>query len=250
MRFDALFFDLYGTLLIYGDMTAAWSAWLTTLHGWLEELGLVIDRGDLARRCEGFFSWQAPAAANDGLTIYERRLEEFARDLKLAATPDQLRQCATATVGAWQDFVALDPEALPVLTQLATTHPLALVSNFDHPPHVHRILEETELHQHFRIIVVSGDSGIKKPDPEIFAPAVSAVGIAPQRIAYVGDAPEDILAAKRAGMTPIRLQRDGDMEGDKAADFRHAPVPRKWIEGIDHPTISTLSELPGLVATP
>jgi len=248
MRFDAIFFDLYGTLLVYGDMTTAWSAWLTALHRWLQDLGLQIDRQDLGRRCDGFFSRPEPELVSDGLTIYEQRLKEFGNELGLEATTDQLRHSAAATIGAWQEFVYLDPDALPVLSQLSQTRSLALISNFDHPPHVQRVLKETGLNRQFQVVVVSGEIGIKKPDPEIFAPAVAAVGISPERIAYVGDAPEDILAAQGAGMTPVRLQRDGDTESDKATDFRHAAVPREWTEGIEHLTVSSLRELPNLVA--
>jgi HAD superfamily hydrolase (TIGR01509 family) len=243
MRCDAVFFDLYGTLLIYGDMTAAWSAWLAALHAWLEEAGVTLERHDLAERCQGFFSWPAPSRTADELTLYEQRLDEFARGLGLAATSDQLRNCAGATIGAWQEYVELDPEALPVLDRLSRTHSLALVSNFDHPPHVSRLLEQTGLERHLPVVVVSGDVGFKKPDPRIFDTAIEAVDLPPDRIAYVGDAPEDILAADGAGMKPVRLQRDGDTEGDRAADFRHSPTPRAWAEKIDYTTINSLNEL-------
>ncbi len=249
MRYEAVFFDLYGTLLIYGDMTAAWSAWLTALHDWLTGLGVEIERRDLQRRCDGFFSWPAPASSDPRLTIYEQRLAEFAHGLSVHPSVEQLQGCAEATIGAWQRFVSLDPEALPVLADLSSRCPLALITNFDHPPHVARILDETGLDRHLRSVVISGEIGLKKPDPGIFNPAIEAVGIEPHRIAYVGDAPEDILAADRAGMTPIRLQRDGDTEGDRAADFRHSPVPRQWTSGIDHPTITSLQQLPGLLST-
>ena len=248
MRFEGIFFDLYGTLLIYGDMTSAWSAWLTTLHRRLEALGLKIDSEDLANQCDGFFSRPAPALDPDGLTIYERRLEELVLELDLEANAEQLQEIASATIEAWQRFVDLDPDTHPVLNKLSETHTLALITNFDHPPHVQRLLDETGLDRLFEAIVVSGEVGIKKPDPDIFAPAVEALGISAGNIAYVGDAPEDILAAHAAGMTPVRLQRDGDTESDKAADFRHAAVPRLWTEGIEHFTISSLRELAALLS--
>ena len=247
MRLDAVFFDLYGTLLIYGDMTTAWSAWLTALQRWLEDLGLVMSPQELGRRCEGFFSRPEPTLVSDGVTLYERRLQELAFELGLEAGPTQVQQAAAATIGAWQQFVHLDPQAGPVLSQLSQRRSLALISNFDHPPHVQQVLEETGLARYFQTVVISGEIGIKKPDPEIFAPAITAIGVSPERVAYVGDAPEDILAAQAAGMTPIRLQRDGDTESDKAADFRHAVVPRKWTEGIEHFTVSTLGDLLPLI---
>jgi HAD superfamily hydrolase (TIGR01549 family) len=235
MRLDALFFDLYGTLLIYGDMSAAWAAWLSTLHGRLEPLGLTLDRQQLAKQCDGFFSRPAPPFEPDGLTVYERRLEVLVREL------------APATIEAWQKFVTIDPETYPVLEQLSRKHPLALITNFDHPPHVQGLLAENSLEQYFDHVVVSGELGIKKPDPDIFAPAIDAVGLSAANIAYVGDAPEDILAAHGAGMIPVRLQRDGDTESDKAADFRHVAVPRQWTEGIESFTISSLRELHALL---
>jgi hypothetical protein len=36
MAYQGVFFDLYGTLLIYGDMTAAWADWLSDLHSGCE----------------------------------------------------------------------------------------------------------------------------------------------------------------------------------------------------------------------
>ena len=93
MRIDSVFFDLYGTLLIYGDMTAAWAAWLKTLHKGLKKLGLEMSRKKLARRCEGFFSRPAPPFDPDGLTIYERRLEDFTRELGLDPDPDETFPC-------------------------------------------------------------------------------------------------------------------------------------------------------------
>lgn len=247
MRLEAVFFDLYGTLLVYGDMTAAWSAWLRALHEWLASLGVEVDLGELAGHCDGFFSRPAPMRLDNELTVYEGRLRDFVAELEVRTMAEDLRECARSTIGAWQQYVHLDPDALPVLSLLSESHSLALITNFDHPPHVERILTETGLDTHFPVVVVSGEIGVKKPDPEIFEPAIRATGVPRERIAYVGDAPEDILAAHEAGMTPVRLQRDGDTEGDKAADFRHSPTPREWTQGIEHPTISKLRDLPDLI---
>ena len=40
MKTRGVFFDLYGTLLVYGDMRAAWWAWMEAFHTKLAEFGL------------------------------------------------------------------------------------------------------------------------------------------------------------------------------------------------------------------
>ena len=128
MRFEGLFFDLYGTLLIYGDMTAAWSGWLAELRQWLDDLGLQINIQDLAQRCDGFFSRPEPETCPDGLTVYENRLRELTTGLGLETTNGQLSLAAGATAGAWQKHLRLDPEALAVLSQVSPGRSLALMN--------------------------------------------------------------------------------------------------------------------------
>jgi len=57
--------------------------------------------------------------------------------------------------------------------------------------------------------------GISKPDPGIFVSAVEAVGIHPDRIAYVGDSIRyDVRGATAAGLTPLLLDPYGDGASD------------------------------------
>ena len=57
--------------------------------------------------------------------------------------------------------------------------------------------------------------GVAKPDPGIFASAVEALGIHPERIAYVGDSIRyDVGGATAAGLTPLLLDPYGDAAGD------------------------------------
>jgi putative hydrolase of the HAD superfamily len=68
-------------------------------------------------------------------------------------------------------------------------------------------------------IVDSHVVGIAKPDPAIFAPALSALaslhgGLDPARIAYVGDsAINDVGGARAAGLVPLHLDPYGDYAG-------------------------------------
>jgi putative hydrolase of the HAD superfamily len=64
-------------------------------------------------------------------------------------------------------------------------------------------------------VVDSHVVGVAKPDPGIFVSAVEAVGIHPDRIAYVGDSIRyDVGGATAAGLTPLLLDPYGDAGGD------------------------------------
>jgi putative hydrolase of the HAD superfamily len=220
MDIDAVFFDLYGTLLIYGDMDAAWTAWLQALHDRMSGLGVAIEAGELEKRCDGFFGRPEPDGNRGGLTVYEHRLKELCDELVIEAPLDEIRRMATETATAWQRYVELDPEARPVLAELEQRLRLGLVSNFDHPPYVRALLRDTGLLGFFDVVVVSGDVGIKKPDPGIFSPPLRELGLDPARVAYVGDAPEDMMAADAAGLVPILLRRQSGTTWQEAADFK------------------------------
>jgi putative hydrolase of the HAD superfamily len=55
-------------------------------------------------------------------------------------------------------------------------------------------------------VVDSDVAGVAKPHPGVFAPAVEALGLPPDRVAYVGDSSfNDVAGARAAGLVPIHL---------------------------------------------
>ena len=63
----------------------------------------------------------------------------------------------------------------------------------------------------FDACVFSCSAGCVKPEPEIYAVASDALGVAPSDCLFVGDGANDELAgAARAGMTPILVHRPGE----------------------------------------
>ncbi len=67
-------------------------------------------------------------------------------------------------------------------------------------------------------IVDSTLEGVSKPDPAIFTPALTALGLPPERVLYVGDTVHaDVAGATNAGMQVVQLD-----PYDHHADFDHA----------------------------
>ena len=65
---------------------------------------------------------------------------------------------------------------------------------------------DTPLPPYFNVTTFSCDTGMRKPDPRIYALACDQLGLAPERCLYVGDGGSDELAgAERVGMTALRI---------------------------------------------
>jgi len=219
MIINGIFFDLYGTLLVYGDMKAAWSDWLSEFHKRLRLRGLTLSVESFAKACNRFFGKSEPAVLQDNLTVFERRIQSLCFDLKLNLASEEIKEIANVIANAWQKHISLDPDALPVLHALRSSKKLALVSNFDHPPHVHAVITKLGLRDFFDSVVVSAEVGVKKPNPRIFDFALKRTGLKPQEIVYVGDTEDDIIAARAAGIVPVLIQRDSRKSRGNPSDF-------------------------------
>ena len=222
MRAKGIFFDLYGTLLVYGNMKQAWSDWLSTFYDLLKTRGLKISKDTFSQECNGFFSTAAPAGDSNNLTTLERRIHSLVRRLDHELDTGELRHIADTIAQAWQTNITLDPEAIRVLTALKQNKRIGLVSNFDHPPHVRRILSANGLQKFFEVIAISSEVGVKKPDPAIFAFALEQTRLSPAEVVYVGDTDEDVAGAIAAGIHPIFIQRPVNPTARNALDYQTA----------------------------
>ena len=241
MTINGIFFDLYGTLLVYGNMDAAWSDWLNEFHKRLRLHGLTRSIESFAKSCDQFFGKSEPTPRQHNMTVFEQRIQNLCADLKLNLTSEDITEIANKIAGAWQKHIRLDAEALHVLQTLHHSKKLALISNFDHPPHVHTVLSKLGLTHFFDSVVISAEVGIKKPDPRIFDSALKQTGMQPKEVVYVGDTEDDTKAARAAGIVPILIQREN--EGN-AFDFSvNKDSSEEKAFTLDVSTITKLSEL-------
>jgi HAD superfamily hydrolase (TIGR01549 family) len=108
---------------------------------------------------------------------------------------------------AWRSHYAqhrpgLIPGTRRVLARLAGAHPLGLVTSGDRD-RVSRQLREFRLTTLFTARVCSGDTVRKKPHPEPLRLALRQMELRPAACVYVGDAPQDVEMARRAGVRAI-----------------------------------------------
>ncbi len=89
----------------------------------------------------------------------------------------------------------------PLLRSLAGSYRLGLVSNFDHGPTAHAILARDGLADVFGVTLISDDFGRRKPHPAIFREALHRLDVRPGEALYIGDsATDDVCGASSAGM--------------------------------------------------
>tara|TARA_Y100000588_G_scaffold279134_1_gene295944 strand:- start:14098 stop:14484 length:387 start_codon:yes stop_codon:yes gene_type:complete len=84
---------------------------------------------------------------------------------------------------------------------------IPFVTNYDHPPEIHRFLEKSGLARWLDPVIISGEIGIWKPVPRILQRALDAVDVSSHEAVYVGDSRVDIEAAQTAGVTPVLIAR-------------------------------------------
>ena len=104
----------------------------------------------------------------------------------------------------------LFPEAADALTALRQKGVLVGLITNGYSSMQGRKLDVSGLRPLLDVSVVSGDEGIRKPDPEIFRRAAARLGVSPADCVYVGDHPYyDLSGATEAGMRVVYVDAFG-----------------------------------------
>jgi len=122
-----------------------------------------------------------------------------------------------------------------VLSKLAAKHRLGLVTSGDRD-RVHKQLRAFRLTSTFAARVCSGDTKRRKPHPEPLLMALQQMRLAPAACVYVGDSPQDIQMARRAGVRAIGVIGSFPTEAGLRAEKPEI-------------LLSSLSELPAALQT-
>jgi len=134
-------------------------------------------------------------------------------DLEAHYSPNWYRVYRAAKIppGQWEaadkiwrtHYAKQAPKLLPgarrVLSLLARRHSLGLVTSGDRD-RVHGQLRTFRLWEHFAARVCSGDTRLRKPHPAPLRLALRHMKLQPDETVYVGDSPEDLEMARRAGV--------------------------------------------------
>ena len=200
----------------------------------------------------GYLACYHQALAHVGVTIdpaleRERILERWgmggAEQLKwlLQEQPEKVDAAAKffencVSRRSFEEQIALVPKAAQVLPELAQTYRLAIVSGTGSGL-IKRLLNRYRLAELFPVIISSYDlpPAERKPSPLMLEAGLKALGVAPDRAWYIGDATTDLQMAKGAGV-PCVIVLTGHLSQAEAER-----------SGASH-VIPSLSDLPSLLA--
>ena len=127
------------------------------------------------------------------------------------------------------------PDALPALERLSKRFRLGVISNG------FASVEAIGIAHHFETVVSAHEVGTSKPDPLIYQACIERMGLAPERMLYVGDDPaNDIIGPQTAGLKAAWINRAGDawpetlggsgsLAGTPVNQFRDLEALANWL---------------------
>lgn len=238
---EVIAFDMFSTL-VQNDTA-----------GWRQSLADVVEQQRLPVDAYAFWAeWSTrevqfrktrtnmddPEASPPFKTYWEAWRDAFTGTfdaMGLTGDPDAAASHCVTALAAKSAF----PETNDALDALGRMRTLVVLSNADD-----RFLHGTIAHNGwdcFARVMSSEEAQAYKPDPRIFARLVDELGVAPEAVLYVGDAPyDDAHGAKLAGMQTVLVQRTQDTPGRTPPPENGALLPP------DH-VVSDLSEIPALL---
>ena len=120
------------------------------------------------------------------------------------------------------ESLELRPHAKKLLRKIKEQCKLGLVSNFTYAPVVYASLRNLGINQFFNTVLVSHESGWRKPHTRIFQDALGKLKVKAEEAVFIGDSPlEDIKGAKATGMKTVFVSsqffslKDVDESGQK-----------------------------------
>ncbi len=197
-RFDAVAFDLFGTLI--DEWTV--EQWRECLDGMAGALGMPEeDFGD---------AWRATAEPRltGGYGSIRENLQVIHPDTAAAALDEAVarRQAVMAAM------VRPRPDVEATLWQLRERGLRTALVSMCSPevPGLWRALPAAGL---IDVEVFSSEDGLRKPDPAIYALAAQRLGVPAERVLYVGDGSfGELTGAVAAGMTAVRIRAAHEAE--------------------------------------
>ena len=223
MKYEAVIFDLFGTLVNvfsrqeYEKAVEEMASILGAPHDEFTRLWLDTAK----RRVNGFFQ------------TLEENIEYICRGLKVNIADTQLQLAKQVRFNFVAHSLKPREDALEVLERLKSKgYKTGLISNCSTETPV--IWPDTLFAPLFDVAVFSSSVGLQKPDPRIYQLAIERLRVKPENCLYIGDGDDQELSgASQIGMYPVLI-----CDPDKSVDAYYFDR-EEW----GGPKISSLREI-------
>jgi len=174
-------------------------------HAWLERHYPRVTQRHSVESLRALRAQVADERPESGHDLGALRRETYRRLAHEAGYPEALVEDGFQVFQRLRNEVCLYADVEPALRRLARAHRLVALTNGNAD------LTAIGLDGYFSRVFTAAEIGIAKPEPEIFAAVCEAMQVAPEQVLHAGNDPEhDIVAAKRAGLTAVWVNRAGD----------------------------------------
>ena len=106
-----------------------------------------------------------------------------------------------------EHHLTLDPGFRPFAERFCNTFDFVLLST-DVSEWSRHITEYHKLDSYFKEKIVSGDVGLRKPDPKIYLHTLDVLGVSAAECIFIDNSVENLDAAEALGITPVLFNRD------------------------------------------
>jgi 2-haloalkanoic acid dehalogenase type II len=219
-RFDALLFDLGGTLIYFdGGWPEVMQAADHELVAHLQSQGLQLDTeqfvAEFRNRLGEYYAQRDSEFIEYTTALILRTL--LADHGHNHVTPEMLRPALKRLYAVSQAHWRPEADTLSTLEKLRRAgYRMAIISNAGDDDDVQTLVDNAGIRSYFDFVLTSAACGIRKPNPRIFELALKQWGISHKRAAMVGDTlGADILGANNAGVYSIWVTRRADTAANR-----------------------------------
>lgn len=106
----------------------------------------------------------------------------------------------------------INTELVEIIKNLKQNFKIALISNY--PSYLREKLAAQNLSNLFEEIIISGEVGYQKPQPEIFMLLCERLHISPSELIFIDDSKKSLEGAATIGYTPILYKNNQQLEED------------------------------------
>lgn len=200
MRYEAVIFDLFGTLA--DNFTT--SGYMAALAEMASALAIPPDR---FRRAWFETSRRRNAAASQDS---RNDVEMVCRECGVASEEARTKEAVNARLSYIRTMMTPRPGAIDMLSELRRRgYQLGLISDCSHE--IPAVWPETAFAPLFHAVVFSCAVGMRKPDPRVYHLAAERLGVRPERCLFVGDGgSQELSGAQQVGMHPVLIRLDAD----------------------------------------
>lgn len=197
MQYDAVIFDLWGTLIdnVPDDIFERVQKQMATIvHAPEDDFDRLWSVDTWVQRSTG------------ALPTVEAAIEYVCHALGVTVDDERVKEAARIRIDLTRRMLVPRPDTLETLQRLQTAgYKVGLIS--DCTVEVPELWPATPMAPLIDVTIFSCSVGIKKPDPRIYLLACEQLGVAPQKCLYMGDgASRELTGARNVGMHPVMIR--------------------------------------------